>query len=514
MLPLIVSVVILSPSLAFELKEASVVAQGEDLIRYSINPVTGASSVRKLKRQDAVGLANRNDGTLYTIDIELGTPPQPITVIIDTGSSDLWVNPICETSGQPDFCTSFPQFDYSASSTISDTGYADILSYGKGNVTVEYVSDVVTIGSAKINNQIFGIGFESYDIPVGILGLSPPILGAQTQYSFVIDSMVTQGLIKSRAFSLDLREVDDPDGSVIFGGIDTGKFIGVLEKCPILNPNETPSGADRYWITMTGIGITLPDGESSTSDSIEVPVFLDSGGTLSRLPTPIYQAIGDSFPGAQLDQSSEFYVVDCSVADQPGSVDFIFNTKTIRVPYGDFIWESDPGQCVVGVLPNDDEPVLGDSFLRAAYVVYDQDNRNLHLAQAANCGTNLQAIGSGINAVPSATGDCKASGTQSSATKTFDATATRASSKIGTSKAAGVTDRGPGPAESRVSVTGGLSTVKPSVCTTCGRQSDTTTATAATTTPTPTKNAATGTADVYLGAFAAFCVINMAAIVL
>lgn len=146
MLPLIVSVAILSPSLAFELKEASVVARGADLIRYSINPVTGASSVRKLKRQDAVGLANRNDGTLYTIDIELGTPPQPITVIIDTGSSDLWVNPICETSGQPDFCTSFPQFDYTASSTISDTGYADILSYGKGNVTVEYVSDVVTIG--------------------------------------------------------------------------------------------------------------------------------------------------------------------------------------------------------------------------------------------------------------------------------------------------------------------------------------------------------------------------------
>lgn len=100
------------------------------------------------------------------------------------------------------------------------------------------------------------------------------------------------------------------------------------------------------------------------------------------------------------------------------------------------------------------------------------------------------------------------------ATKTFDATATRASSKIGTSKAAGVTDLGPGPAESRVSVTGGLSTVKPSVCTTCGRQSDTTTATAATTTPTPTKNAAAGTADVYLGAFAAFGVINMAAIVL
>jgi hypothetical protein len=145
MLLLIVSLALLPPSLGLELK-----GRGEGLIRSDVKAVTGAPSLRKLRRQDAVGLANRNDGTLYTIDLELGTPPQPVTVIIDTGSSDLWVNPICQTSGQPDFCSSFPQFDYTSSSTIQDTGYADILSYGKGNVTVEYVTDVVTIGCKSL----------------------------------------------------------------------------------------------------------------------------------------------------------------------------------------------------------------------------------------------------------------------------------------------------------------------------------------------------------------------------
>jgi hypothetical protein len=62
------------------------------------------------------------------------------------------------------------------------------------------------------------------------------------------------------------------------------------------------------------------------------------------------------------------------------------------------------------------EPVLGDSFLRAAYVVYDQDNRNLHLAQAANCGSNLVEIGSGSDAVPSVTGDCTGAAEQVSGT--------------------------------------------------------------------------------------------------
>lgn len=69
-----------------------------------------------------------------------------MTLILDTGSPDLWVNPQCETSGQAKYCNSFPQFDYTKSKTIKDTGAADILSYGKGNVTIEYVTDDVTIG--------------------------------------------------------------------------------------------------------------------------------------------------------------------------------------------------------------------------------------------------------------------------------------------------------------------------------------------------------------------------------
>lgn len=40
-------------------------------------------------------------------------------------------------------------------------------------------------------------------------------------------------------------------------------------------------------------------------------------------------------------------------------------------------------------------------------VVYDQDNMNIWMAQATSCGTNLVAIGSGVNAVPSRTGDCQ-----------------------------------------------------------------------------------------------------------
>lgn len=343
--------------------------------------VPGPAKIRRVasKRQDATTVENQQTGTSYTIDIEIGTPPQTVTLILDTGSSELWVNPTCETSGQPDYCQSFSQFDYTSSSTINDTGYSNTLSYGKGNVTLEYVTDVVSIGcksgphipetghetrtdritAASLTDQIFGVGFESYDIPLGILGLAPPT-DSEPLYTYVLDNMVEQGLIDSRAFSLDLRDVDSPDGSVIFGGVDTGKFIGELQKCPILDPLETPSGADRYWIYLTGLGMTLPSGESGLVAEGELPVFLDSGGTMTRLPTQVFEVVGSVFPGAQYDSESGYFVVDCDIGDSSGSVDFVFGEKVISVAFDDFIWRvpSLDDTCVLGVLADD-----GKSFL-------------------------------------------------------------------------------------------------------------------------------------------------------
>lgn len=176
-----------------------------------------------------------------------------------------------------------------------------------------------------------------------------------------------QGLIDSRAFSLDLRDVNSPDGSVIFGGVDTGKFIGELQKCPILDPLETPSGADRYWIYLTGLGMTLPSGESGLVAEGELPVFLDSGGTMTRLPTQVFEVVGSVFPGAQYDSESGYFVVDCDVGDSSGSVDFVFGEKVISVAFDDFIWRvpSLDDTCVLGVLADD-----GKSFI----VLPEQNN--------------------------------------------------------------------------------------------------------------------------------------------
>ncbi|KAI7777356.1 acid protease [Diaporthe eres] len=372
---------------------------------------TNPGMLRLFGRQSTEEISNQQYGTGYTIDIEVGTPPQTVTVLVDTGSANLWVNPTCETSGQQKYCESFPQFNIDESSSIADTSFGQLLSYGKGNASVEYVTDNIGIGSANITDQIFGLNNLSYSVPIGILGLSPPPSILDIRYSLVLDSMISQGFISSRAFSLDLRSVDSPNGSLIFGGVDTGKYTGSLAKLPIVDPADTPSGAVRYWVNLTSVGLTLPNGTSGLLASGEMPVFLDSGGTFSRFPNETFFAIGDAFPRAVWNETIGYYLVDCDEADQTGSVDFGFgedeDEKVISISYKDFIWNpSNQGQCALGIQIDNEEPVLGDSFLRAAYVVYNQDNANLHLAQAEDCDENIIPIGSGPDAVPSSTGQC------------------------------------------------------------------------------------------------------------
>ncbi|KAJ9142427.1 hypothetical protein NKR23_g7203 [Pleurostoma richardsiae] len=97
--------------------------------------------------------------------------------------------------------------------------------------------------------------------------------------------------------------------------------------------------------------------------------------------------------------------VDCVLRASNGALDFGFSDKVIRVTFSYFIQDytllSGSHYCAAGVLPISAAPVLGNSFLRAAYVVFDWDNINVYLAQAANYGFEMVSISSGEDAVPS-----------------------------------------------------------------------------------------------------------------
>ena len=66
---------------------------------------------------------------------------------LDTGSSELWVDPVCANSYDPTFCASLPVYYPNNSSTAVDVGLPFSISYGTGDVSGEYLTDTVLAGS-------------------------------------------------------------------------------------------------------------------------------------------------------------------------------------------------------------------------------------------------------------------------------------------------------------------------------------------------------------------------------
>lgn len=151
-------------------------------------------------------------------------------------------------------------------------------------------------------------------------------------------------------------------------------------------------------------------------------VLLDTGHTFSNLHEAIVDQVWQEL-NATFESESGYPIVDCAKRDMDGGMIFTFRNKTITVPFQDVILTAE-GLCAVGLLKtaSTEQQVLGITFLRAAYgqsshaadlvcgstnscsAVFDWDNEEIHLAQAANCGSDIVPITTGLGAVPSITG--------------------------------------------------------------------------------------------------------------
>lgn len=285
----------LAASVAAEPPTSNRMVQYPAILKYPITASSGAPVRAINRRQVDNSLTKQLKGNFYSINIEVGTPGQLVSVMFDTGSSELWLNPNCGKADNPELCQQLGRFDSARSSTFNDTGAKHVTSYGSGYVNVTYAYDAVNIGSAKLSNQFFGVAFDSQPENFGIMGAGPDIRGWDNPT--VINTLAKQGFTNSRAYSLDLRSIESQRGSVIFGGIDTGKFSGQLEKRPIIPAELSPDGATRFWIYLDGVTVSTENGNEVTAfDKADgQPVLLDSGSAISSLPGPIVNELLKGF---------------------------------------------------------------------------------------------------------------------------------------------------------------------------------------------------------------------------
>lgn len=100
------------------------------------------------RRQFQADTQSQLAGTFYSIQISLGTPGQTVSVLLDTGSDELWVNPICVKSNNPGLCQEAGRF--TSSSTYVTFNVQSGKQYPQGYVEYEYGADFVRIGRKTI----------------------------------------------------------------------------------------------------------------------------------------------------------------------------------------------------------------------------------------------------------------------------------------------------------------------------------------------------------------------------
>jgi len=379
---------------------------------------------RRRKRDGSVDVTLDNEETLYFANVTLGTPAQSLRLHIDTGSSDLWTNSpnstYCENS--QNVCQG-GTYDPTKSTTYRFVNSEFNISYVDGSGAVgDYATDVFVIGGEELINFQFGIGFQSSSAE-GVLGIGYTLNEVQVNraglspYPNLPQAMVNGGVIQSNAYSLWLNDLDSSTGTILFGGVNMDKYHGDLETVPII---KEYGEYIEFIIALTGITINTSSTSTTSlqsSSSLPAGVLLDSGSSLLYLPNDLAEDIFNTVD-AVYDSNAGTAYVECSLANQDSSIDFAFGGQTISVPYNELVLDlasnSEGGQltfengqpaCIFGIAPAEGStPVLGDTFLRSAYVVYDLANNQISLAQTNFNSTtdDIREIGTGSGSVPGA----------------------------------------------------------------------------------------------------------------
>jgi len=366
---------------------------------------------RLRRRQNTISEDLDNEQTLYFANASIGTPAQNFRLHIDTGSSDLWVNVAtsaqCEDTQKYD-CAISGTYAPNSSSTYEYVNSLFNISYVDGSGSSgDYVTDVFRIGGASLQNQQLGVGYVSSS-EEGILGIGYPTNEAILQYSRqpyvnVPQHMMQSGLINTNAYSLWLNDLDASKGSILFGGVNTEKYTGSLQTLPIIAEQGVYA---EFIIALTGVGYNGQ--ENSIASNLNTAALLDSGSSLMYLPNDVTASIY-RMTGAKYSQEYGAAFIDCNMRYNDTTIDFTFSSPTIRVSMSELVlvmgYQGRNPICILGIAPADGTtPVLGDTFLRSAYVVYDITNNEISLAQ-----TNFNSTGSNIleitnSSIPDATG--------------------------------------------------------------------------------------------------------------
>lgn len=319
----------------------------------------------------------------YIGKVSVGTPPQEVRVVYDTGSSNLWVNNI-PVPWWKKLLPHHEMYDHGKSSTYVANGTKFNIAYGSGPVAGFYSKDKITVGDIAIPDYTFaevdnvkGLGtmwlVGKLD---GILGLGWDDISVD-HVETPLRALVNSGNLGDPVFAFYLGS-GGAVGELVLGGVDPDHYTGDFAYTPVI---DMVPGKKGYW-TLAMDDIKM-NGASITSCR---KAIVDSGTSLLAVPSAdiakIVAAVGAK-PLGPIAPLNKEYTFDCN--GTAPDFDITIAGKTYTLTKEDYALQNG-GQCVLGMqgldVPAPAGPlyILGDVFMRKFYVKFDVGNKQLGFA--------------------------------------------------------------------------------------------------------------------------------------
>ncbi|OBZ89891.1 Gastricsin [Choanephora cucurbitarum] len=334
----------------------------------------------------------------YLIDIQLGTPPQPFTLLLDTGSSGTWV----PVRGCGRYC-GYPEntFNPNNSSTFVASNLLFNIRYGEGFSRGFYGKDTMTINGAAVPAVNFALsdyndGELTADGADGILGIGPDALSIynnpdKSVIPTVVTTMFEQNIIDRNVFSVYFQPVEGTDadrqekrinGEIVFGGYEDRHIVGNVS---YVNITSQPS-FENYWaVDVDKISVGKSFEKTYTPN---LSALVDTGSTLVYLPKEIMDNVFTDVKGARKDFLGQ-YIVPCNSTNLPnititmGNQDFVLTSDHYLITSGALALSDDSCYTYIQESPSFVDVILGYGFLQQYVSIYDNENKRIGLAQRA-----------------------------------------------------------------------------------------------------------------------------------
>ncbi|KAJ3195695.1 hypothetical protein HDU83_004238 [Entophlyctis luteolus] len=314
----------------------------------------------------------------YTTTATLGNG-QTFNFDLDTGSSDVWIRGAsctssdgsCGQSGQAAFDTT--------DSSVSDAGSTWTTNYGSGSVSGEIYSGSASLGDASANIN-FGVstsetGFT--DASDGLWGLAYSSINEISGGNFV-----SAAGISSLSFYFS-NSADGDNGELTINGVDSSKYSGSLEYISI-------SSDTYYQFNPKGATFTVGSKKIAFTNTGNGAIA-DTGTSLLLIPNAMSDSLNSAIGAGAYDSSQGIYAIDCSKASSGPTITFKLSNVAITIPSSIYVMSDGNGGCISGIsrigsISSGSGPayIFGDTFLRAAYSVFDVANNRLGFAQAVH----------------------------------------------------------------------------------------------------------------------------------